>query len=346
MTTSHSERTFDFYNLSRNDTKVDEIIGDRVRSQGGIGLRTSWYDAFRTVPLWGNASVVLTLAVATAVTYRTGGTTNAFPHLYYVPVVIAAFLYGVPGGTMSGVVAGVLCGPWMPHHVELGIAQTLDNWTVRMLFFVAIGALTGGLTGSLRQRIIALGELNEQTILAFVQAIDAKDPYTAQHSTRVAFFAQAIAKELGLPVDHVECIRRAALLHDVGKIAVPGRILNKPGPLTPEEYRLIQQHPVESVKIISGIDQYRKYISGVRHHHERLDGKGYPDGLSGSAVPLDARIIAVADAFEAMTSHRAYRSKLPTEEALRRMREGAGTQFDPIVVEALGRVVAGAGKPV
>lgn len=302
-------------------------------------MRAAWNDPFRRFSLWGITFVVLTLALATAVTYRTGGTTNVFPHLFYVPVVLCAFFYGLPGGVISGVLAGVMCGPWMPHDVELGIPQTVDNWTIRLLFFTAVGTLTGGLSGGLRQRISALANLNEQTILAFVQAIDAKDSYTAQHSARVADLAQTIAKALGLHPDDVDRIRRAALLHDVGKIAVPESILSKQGRLTPEEYHLIKQHPVASARIIGCVDQYHPYVNGVRHHHERIDGKGYPDGLCGLDIPLDARIIAVADAFEAMTSDRAYRSKLPTEEAVKRLQDGAGTQFDPHIVEVFLRVI-------
>lgn len=303
-------------------------------------MRATWHDPFRRFSLWGTILVVLMFASATAVAYRTGGTTNVFPHLFYVPVVLSAFLSGLPGGVVGGIVAGVLCGPWMPHDVHLGIPQTVENWTIRLLFFSAIGALTGGLSGGLRHRIAALANLNEQTILAFVQAIDAKDSYTAQHSARVAQLAEAVAKKLGLGPEDVDRVRRAALLHDVGKIAIPESILSKPGALTPEEFRLIQKHPVASAKIISCVDQYHPYIHGVRHHHERLDGQGYPDGLCGSDIPLDARIIAVADAFEAMTSDRAYRPALPTEAALRRLRDGAGTQFDPHIVEVFQSVVA------
>lgn len=304
------------------------------------------HDPYQRFALWGNAAIVLTMAVATAITYQAGGTTTSFPHLYYVPVIIGAFLYGLPGGVVSGFIAGVLCGPWMPQVVDLGLTQSPENWLVRTVFFVGIGALAGVLIGALRGRIMALHELNEQILRAFVQAIDAKDRYTGEHSTRVAEFAEAIARELGLPAADVERVRRSALLHDVGKIGVPEHILQKPGRLTPEEFRIIQQHPVQSAQIISWVDEFRAYIGGVRHHHERLDGMGYPDGLKGAEIPLDARIIAVADAFEAMTSDRAYREALPEEEALRRLREGAGTQFCPDVVAAFERVAARLNKGV
>jgi len=296
-------------------------------------------DRFLQPSIWTAALVGAALAIATLATYYGGGTTHALPHLFYVPVVLGAASFGVRGGFVTGILAGLLCGPLMPHNVELGIPQTFQNWFVRMIFFTAIGVLVGALAGRLRLRIVDLEKLNDQTILAFVRAVDAKDPYTARHSERVAEFARAIAQEMGLPAEAVTRIHRAALLHDIGKIAIPESILNKPGRLTDEEYEVIKRHPVESVRIVSGIDQYREYIDGIRHHHERLDGKGYPDGIGGTELGLDARIIAVADAFEAMTSDRAYRPALPLEDAVRQLQEGAGTQFDPAAVEALIRVV-------
>jgi len=294
---------------------------------------------------WTAALTGVALLLATLVTYYGGGTTHVFPHLYYGPVVFAAATFGVLGGLLAGVLAGLLCGPWMLHDVALGIPQTPQNWIVRTVFFGGVGVLVGAMAGRLRLRILDLEMLNEQTILAFVRAVDAKDPYTAQHSERVAHFARAIAQEMRLPAEAVKRIYRAALLHDIGKIAIPGSILNKPGRLSDEEYEIIKRHPIESVKIISGIDQFREYIDGVRHHHERVDGRGYPDGVSGADFSLDARIIAVADAYEAMTSDRAYRAALTPAEAIRQLRESAGTQFDPAVVDALIRVVGEHGEP-
>lgn len=295
-------------------------------------------DRFLQPSLLTASVVAAALAIATMATYLGGGTTHVFPHLYYVPVVLGSAIFGVPGGLVAGVLAGVLCGPWMPHNVALDIPQTFQNWIVRAVFYTGVGALVGVLAGRLRLRIADLEKLNDQTILAFIRAVDAKDPYTAQHSERVAHFARAIAQEMRLPLSDVKRIHRAALLHDIGKIAIPDSILNKPSRLSNEEYEIIKRHPIESVKIISGIDQYREYLDGIRHHHERVDGKGYPDGISGSDFSLDARIIAVADAYEAMTSDRAYRPSLGAAEAVRQLRTGAATQFDPAVVEALLRV--------
>lgn len=309
-------------------------------------MRSSVYEVFRNSFMLGGIAIGATLVLATLVTYGAGGTKSAYPHLFYVPIVLAASLRGVTGGVIVGAVAGLLVGPWMPNDVELGVAQTFENWFVRSLLFAGVGTLLGLLFGDLRDRIEALREVNEQTITAFVQAVDAKDPHTAEHSVNVAEYAQAIALELGLGPEDVSRIYSAALLHDIGKIAVPDSILNKPDRLNSEEWTIIKRHPVESVKIIGGIGPFKSYVPGVRHHHERIDGRGYPDGLSGDTVPLDARIIGVADAFEAMTSDRAYRSALTVAEAVEELRLGSGTQFDQDVVHALIKVLVKSPAPL
>jgi HD-GYP domain-containing protein (c-di-GMP phosphodiesterase class II) len=149
----------------------------------------------------------------------------------------------------------------------------------------------------------------------------------------------AIAEQLRLQPADVERIRWAALLHDVGKLGLPTSVLDKPLELTSLEWELVKRHPIESARIIEGVDLFRDQLEGVRHHHERYDGHGYPDGLHGEEIPLDARIIAVADAFDAMTTNRAYRLPIDRLEAFGRLARGAGTQFDPVVVNAFGEVL-------
>lgn len=172
-------------------------------------------------------------------------------------------------------------------------------------------------------------------IRSMAAAIDARDRYTHGHSRRVARYSVAIAQQLGLPPGDVELLELAATIHDVGKIGVPEHILNKPGKLTDEEFGQIKSHVIKGAKILWQMAKLRALLPSVRHHHERYDGKGYPDGLAGDEIPLMARVICVADAFDAMTSDRIYRPGMPVEEAARRLKEGAGTHFDPQVVSAL-----------
>jgi len=167
-----------------------------------------------------------------------------------------------------------------------------------------------------------------------ISALEARDPHTANHSGKVARYAVMIAEQMGMPERAVEHIARAAMLHDIGKIGLPDTLLLKEGGLDENEWRLVQTHPVMSVRIMEGMAFLDQEIPTVRHHHERFDGGGYPEGICGSAIPLPARILAVADAFDAMTSTRVYRGGRSVAEAVEELRRGSGTQFDPTVVQA------------
>lgn len=185
-----------------------------------------------------------------------------------------------------------------------------------------------------------LEDLAMWSILTLVAAIEAKDEYTRGHSERVASFSVQIAEEMGVGDRLIESIRLGALLHDVGKIGVPEAILTKPGRLTDEEYELIKDHPETGALIIGQIDNPRMKhpIETARHHHERWDGRGYPDGLAGEDVPLAARIVSVADAYDAMSTARPYREPYPKEFIARQLLAGMSTQFDPRVAKAFLKI--------
>lgn len=168
---------------------------------------------------------------------------------------------------------------------------------------------------------------------SLVAALEAKDDYTRGHSERVYGLSVQIAERLGLPDKEIKILAWAALLHDMGKIGVDERILKKPGKLTDEEYEAIKTHPAKGAAMLDPIMQLRAVIPGIRHHHERWDGRGYPDGLAGEDVPLLGRIIAVADTYDAIVSSRPYRPARTAEQALAVIREGAGSQFDPEIAE-------------
>ncbi|MFF4758643.1 HD-GYP domain-containing protein [Streptomyces sp. NPDC001292] len=177
------------------------------------------------------------------------------------------------------------------------------------------------------------------TIRALVQAVDIKDGYTRGHSERVGQASMLIARELGMDDERVEVLRFAGILHDVGKLGVPTRLLRKDGPLTPEERRVIELHPEYGHEMVRGISFLGEARAAILHHHERLDGGGYPYGLMGSQIPESARVVAVADAFDAMTSTRSYRRARPVAAALAELERCAGTQFDPRMVTALVRAL-------
>lgn len=173
----------------------------------------------------------------------------------------------------------------------------------------------------------------ENVLFVLINILEAKDPYTRGHSQRVTNIALRLAKELRLSSRDQDILKRAGLVHDVGKIGVPEAILNKPGPLTKEEFEYIKNHPALSEKICSPLNSMKDLLGIIRHHHERVDGKGYPDGLKGTDIPLGARILAIADAYDAMDSDRPYRNKMSKEEIKRIFTEGSGTQWDSQLVE-------------
>lgn len=180
---------------------------------------------------------------------------------------------------------------------------------------------------------------HEATLATLCQAVETKDHYTRGHCMRVAEGSAMIARELGLPTERVRKIRYAGMLHDIGKLGVPTKVLQKTGKLTDEEYATIKLHPTRGYEIVREIGFLDEALDGIRHHHERLDGRGYPMGLMGMEIPESARIISVADVFDCLTSTRSYRKAWSVEEAITELRRCTGTQFDRRMVEALVRAV-------
>ncbi len=178
-----------------------------------------------------------------------------------------------------------------------------------------------------------------ETLYAFAEAIGARDNYTLGHSEKVAEYAVMIAEHLGLSQEEIELAYFCGIMHDIGKIGIPESILNKPGKLTPEEYKQIMQHPTKGATILSHINWLDKVLPVINCHHERYDGTGYPLGLAGEEIPLISRILAVADAFDAMTTDRCYRPALSLEEALSELKANAGKQFDPFIVSTFIQIL-------
>jgi len=200
--------------------------------------------------------------------------------------------------------------------------------------------------GSLASSFIYLKTFREsekryqtEVIKVMLSVLEARDPYTKGHGERVAIMAREVAERLGWKGEDVERIYWAGILHDIGKIGIPEDILNKPGLLTEEEYRIVQRHPVISAEILERFEHLRELAHIVRYHHERWDGKGYPEGLSGEEIPIESRILAVADAFDAMTSDRPYRKALKLEKAIEEIRKNKGKQFDPDIVKVFIDVI-------
>jgi len=228
--------------------------------------------------------------------------------------------------------------------------QELSPWTVALFFVPAVAAQRWFVLYQEQRRLagdlVAANEQLEHANLSFATALvatlDARDRYTAGHSAAVARYAEDIATRLGLDTEQQKLARLAGLVHDIGKIGLPAGLLEKPGALTLEERRQMEQHPVIGERILANVDSYAEIAAVVRHHHERVDGYGYPDGVAGDHIPLLARIIAVADAYDAMTSDRPYRDAMPSRVARLRLAQAAQSQFDTTVVAAFEAILAAA----
>jgi putative nucleotidyltransferase with HDIG domain len=182
------------------------------------------------------------------------------------------------------------------------------------------------------------------TLRSLISITEAKDPYTKGHTERVAAYSMAIANRLSFNEEQLRTVMFGALLHDIGKMGVLEKIISKAGPLTEEEWALMRAHPVVGAQIVEKMEFLTGTIDIVRHHHESWNGKGYPDGLQGEAIPLMARVVTVADSFDAMTTDRPYRRALSLDEAVRRLEEGSGTQFDAALVKVFVKYVREKGR--
>ena len=258
--------------------------------------------------------------------------------LYFLPVMLASFV-SLPEGLFFAVAAAALSGFIAP----AGLQPDGDE------AYLCFGTLGAGycamalLVKKLKATLILRQKLERSLQLttgAFLKALDLKDHRTGKHSRRVAEYALAIAREMGLEKTDQELIFLAGLVHDLGKIGVADEILNKPGELTPQEWLEIKKHPIRGYGIVKEVTGCEELAKVVLYHHERYDGQGYPAGLKGEAIPLGARILCVADSYEAMTAARVYRPARPAEEAFTDLRLCAGSQFDPRVVEEFCRVLA------
>ena len=248
----------------------------------------------------------------------------------------------------SGVRAGLAAPLWNGRRI-IGMVQldrrgsSLGAFERRDLEVLVVFAHQAALAIDNARLHRGLQESVEKSIQGLVRALDAKDHYTAGHSEAVAELCRLVAREAGLPNGEVETIARAAVLHDIGKVGIPYEVLNKQGRLTPEEFRLLRSHPDMGARILEPFDFLSDLIPIVLHHHERWDGKGYPEGLAGEGIPYGARVLAVVDTYHSLVSDRAYRPGVGAGVAIEELKRCAGTQFDPRIVELTVSALVAAG---
>ena len=250
------------------------------------------------------------------------------------------------GGSVS---LPLVSAPMGANGHKIGCINVTDHpageFSARDISELEFAAQVSGISISAHVAERGVEQANYDTVRVLVRTVEAKDVYTHGHSLRVQHWALEVAKKLGFDKQRLQVLSYAGELHDIGKLAVPDDVLHAPRALTDGEWAVIRRHPVRGVEMIEHIGFLRPAIPAIRHHHERLDGQGYPDGLSGEKIPLEARILAVVDSYDAMTSIRPYRTPLSHEAAAAELRRGTGTQFDARCVEAFLALLGGEGEP-
>jgi putative nucleotidyltransferase with HDIG domain len=327
-------------------TEWREVIGMLRRDASS----TPWYGS-----LYNHAGVVLPLVICTMVyaTFVPPGVEATASHLFAF-VLFGLSYYALNSATTAAAIALRDGRPFRAIYVgnirQFGVSMaglTPVAWLMAAMYTFAgpIGVLPFALplytTRAGYKKIVEIRDMFTQTVRSLASAVDAKDPYTAGHSVRVQVIAKELGEELGCSEDDLEALEWGGLLHDIGKIGVPDAVLLKQGALTREERIMMNAHPVKGEEIIRPVQKLAPELPVIRHHHEWYNGSGYPDGLVGEAIPWLARILHVADSFEAMTAARPYRMNPLSEEiALSELRKYSGIQFDPKVVAAFERLIA------
>ncbi|NLX76411.1 MAG: HD domain-containing protein [Clostridiaceae bacterium] len=290
-----------------------------------------------------------------AIVYFTGGTHKVYTNLMYIPISVISSTNGIKSAVVHAIYSGLLVGPIMPMNVEAGRQQDFFNWFIRLVMYVVIAAVIGFFADYYRKEFEVnkkkekeLADAQYSMVYSLVKLAESRDDNTGAHIERVALFCRIIAEKLRdnpkykgyIDDSYIENLYKAAPLHDIGKVGIPDQILLKPGKLNQEEYEIMKNHAVIGANTLKEV--IRKYpdnrlleigISITNYHHERWDGKGYPEGLKVTDIPLSARIMAVADVYDALRSVRVYKRAFSHEEAVNIIKEGRGTQFDPDIVD-------------
>jgi HD-GYP domain-containing protein (c-di-GMP phosphodiesterase class II) len=258
---------------------------------------------------------------------------------------LAAFFFGWRGGLVAGLLNSVTIGP-LPTWLGLPGVEPFESTLARGVFFVGVGAITGHLFEVSRRALdgwrtaaVTIARREREAMIALARGAEAKDMVTADHISRVQDLTVDLALELGLDRSRANDLGWSAMLHDVGKLHVPDRILLKRGPLSAREWEIMRRHTIWGAEILASGDGFELARRVARWHHENFDGSGYPDRLRHDAIPLEARIVRVADAFDAMTHQRPYRASLSVEAGLEELDRFAGIEFDPEIVTVFTELI-------
>jgi hypothetical protein len=295
--------------------------------------------------LFSYATTAVDMLVAAMITYSSGGYNSPFAVLFFLVIIVSALRFGVGGSVLcAALVAGLYLTAGAVSPIQSGsylATIAFDRMVIlQRLFLFLVVAVLGSVMAkavSSQHELVTRRDVEAKMMtevnMALANAIEAKDSYTRGHSERLAKLAGACAERMGLSRDEASAVRLGAILHDVGKIGIPDRILRQAMALTEDEMAWMRRHPQIGADIIGPVEGLHHVAPLIRHHHEKWDGTGYPNGLKGEQIPLGSRIISVADAFEAMVADRIYRPSLGLSKALEEIRAGRGSHFDPSVVD-------------
>jgi len=303
--------------------------------------------------------LVISYAFSIAITilvYLAGGTNKVYTNLMYIPIAVVSSVSGKKHGIIHAGINGLLLGPFMPFDAAENIKQPALNWIIRLIMYVIIAYVIGFFSDHYKQEIEKVSIRDDEifnaqmaTIYSLVKLAESRDHNTGEHVLRVAELCRILAERLRckdkyknyINDDYIENIYKAAPLHDIGKVGISDNILLKPGKLTPEEFTVMKKHALIGENTLLEVKQkYPGYkflemaMHITRHHHEWWNGNGYPDGLSGDSIPLSARIMALADTYDALRSKRAYKEAYSHEKSREIIILGSGSHFDPDIVEA------------
>ncbi|HYI65718.1 MAG TPA: HD-GYP domain-containing protein [Candidatus Limnocylindrales bacterium] len=320
--------------------ELTTVLSSRRVSQ--IRRRENW------IVLAAACLIPLTTLLAFASVRLTGGSPNPLNHLGYLPILIAAYTFGWRGAVPLGMAVAVVLGPLAALMGLAGGVEQLDAWAIRAAMYVVVAAFTGVMfdrareaTLGWRTAAIEIAQRQRDGMVALARGAEAKDTDTGDHIGRVQLLSEELARAVGLDSEEAANVGWSAMLHDVGKLHIPDGILLKPGPLTADEWDIMRRHPVFGEQILregTGFEMARRI---ARWHHENVDGSGYPDGLKGTQIPLEARIVRVADAFDAITNVRPYKAARSVEWAIEELKRCAGTDFDPEIARLLVDMLEG-----
>jgi HD domain len=288
----------------------------------------------------------LTLLTFTAVRIG-GGAPSALMELGYIPVALAAYAFGWRGGLAVGILVAAALGP-LPALLGFDRVEGPGEWFIRVSVFAGIGTFIGTMFGrsavdasEIHARLADIQERERQSLLALATAAESRDIDAGEHVRRLEVTSRTLAARVGMTERQLDQVGMAAAFHDIGKIRVPERILMKPDALDPDEWTVIRLHPIWSEQALGAGAHLAVAREVARWHHENWDGTGYPDGLYGDRIPLTARIVRIADAFDAMTNRRPYQQPVSFEAALEELQAGAGKEFDPQLVQRFVEMIRG-----